>query len=197
MAEGGQAAQAFRIPEYAGRVVGVRKYEQAALFVADCLEVFEIHRIAAVCVLYERVVHDFATVALGYETERMIDRRLDYNLLVRLQEGIDNHSYTLHYAGDVTEPFPLHLPSVMLQYPLLNHRPVVGRLYRVAEYGMLQTLAQGLDNERRGFEVHIRNPEGQEIRLAVAGLERVGLEGACPPSLYLSVEIVFHHISIY
>ena len=55
---------------------------------------------------------------------------------------------------------------------------------------MLQTLAQGLHDERRSGEVHIRNPEGQQVVAPVALAQGIGLERARAAALYDTVEIV-------
>ena len=122
----------------------------------------------------------------------MIDRRLDYDLLVRLQESIDNHSYALHDSRDVTQPLPLGLPAVMAENPILDGRPIVRRLDSVSQHRMLQTSAERIDDERRGLEVHVRYPERDEVGIAVTLPESIVFQGAAAAPVSLPVEIVFH-----
>ena len=122
----------------------------------------------------------------------MIDWRLDYDLLVRLQESIDDHSYALHDSRDVTQPLPLGLPAVMAENPILDGRPIVRRLDSVSQHRMLQTSAERIDDERRGLEVHVRYPERDEVGIAVILPESIVFQGAAAAPVNLPVEIVFH-----
>ena len=122
----------------------------------------------------------------------MIDWRLYYDLLVRLQESIDDHSYALHDSRYVTQPLPLGLPAVMAENPVLDGRPIVRRLDGVSQHRMLQTPAERIDDERRGLEVHVRYPERDEVRIAVTLPESIVFQGAAAAPVSLSVEIVFH-----
>ena len=125
--------------------------------------------------MYKRVIDHLPLVALWYETERMIYRRLYDHFLVRGQQSIYYHTYTLDNSRYVGHPLGFGLPAVMLAYPIPDRRPQFLRLHRIAKYGVLQAPAQRFDNERRSLKVHIGHPHRQQPVLSEPLLEGVRL----------------------
>ena len=133
MTEMREFCQCLPVPNYTGRVMRIRQDEHLAFLVSDLLEILEIHGIRTVRILAERIHHHFPIVSLRSKTERMIYRRLDDNLLVRLRKHIDNHTDTLYDTRDVTKPLTFHFPSVMRFYPVDNRRPQVLRILAISQ----------------------------------------------------------------
>ena len=196
MAEGSQTAKRVPVPHYACRIVGIGKNQETAPVVADSLEIVKIHRIASVRIFNQRIIDHFPVIAFRHKTERMIDRRLDDDLVVRLEESIDYQTYALYDTRDVSKPFAFCLPAVMGQDPLLHRRPVISWLNRIAENRVLKPLAEGLHDERRRLEIHIRNPERDEVRVTVAFPQSIGLQGSGAAPFDNLVKIVSDHFSV-
>ena len=100
VAEGGEPFETLAGPCDAGRIVRVRENEHPASVVAYGLEVLKVHFIP-VDGLTERIEHDLPAVSLRHEAERMIDWRLDDDLLVLLQKGVYGHSDALDDARNI------------------------------------------------------------------------------------------------
>ena len=132
-------------------------------------------------------------ILLRNKSERMIYRRLDYDLLVLFYEHIDCHSYALDYSRDVTEPFLLNLPSVMRCYPVAYSRAVILRFCRVAEDRMFHSLQKRFCDEVGGFEIHVGNPHGDQIVFSEILSKSISLYCSRALALDDSVEIVVFH----
>lgn len=96
----------------------------------------------------------------------MIDRRLDDDLVILLQQSVDSHADTLHDARDVAEPLLADLPSVQPGHPVDDRRSVVLRLGSVAEDRMVHAGLQCVGDEVRSREVHVRYPKRNQVSVA-------------------------------
>ena len=168
VAEVGQPDQRLTAPADARRVVGIAEDEHAALVIGHLLEVVEVHLIRAV-VLAQRVVNHLAAVALGYEAEGMIHRRLDDDLLVGAGEDIDDQADTFDDAGDERQPLALDAPLMVHVNPVDDARPQLLRHHGVAEERMLHALLQGVGDEGRRLKIHIGHPQGQQVVATPSG----------------------------
>ena len=92
--------------------MGIGKNQDLALRVNDLLQLLEVHLIALASES-QRVHHHLAAILLGHMVERMIYGWLDDYLIALLGQCIDNHTDTLHDAGDVTHPFAFYFPAVV------------------------------------------------------------------------------------
>ena len=115
----------------------VGKNEKPAFFVSDLGKVLEIHRIVAVRPAFQRVVNYFPAIFGRDNPERMVNRRLDDDFLVGLEEGIDHEADSLHDSRYVAEPFPFCIPSVVFPNPGDDGWPIILRFHSVAQYRML------------------------------------------------------------
>ncbi len=88
----------------------------------------------------------------------MVDRRLDDDFLVLFDKHVDGHADALDNAGDIGEPFALHLPSVTVGEPAHHCGPIFRRLDGVAEERVVKAAAQGVGDKRGGLEVHVGDP---------------------------------------
>ena len=158
VAEVGQSGQRVFVPHDAGRVVGVREDKHLALVVSHLGQVVEVHRVGAVGVLVERVVDYLAAVSLWRQPERVVDGRLDDDLVARLGEDVHHHADALHDAGYVGEPFALYVPLMVVFQPLLHGGPIVFWLHSVAEERVGHSLAQRVGDEMWCLKVHVGHP---------------------------------------
>ena len=55
--------------------------------------------------------------------------------------------------------------------PVADPRPKALRQTGVSQYRMVKTALQGVENERRRFEIHVGDPERQQIITAEAFLQ--------------------------
>ena len=124
----------------------------------------------------------------------MIDRRLDDNLIASLGQSVDNHSNTLHNAGDVTHPLALYGPAVALTNPVDDALPIAIVLNRIAHYGVIETLAKSLDYKVGCLEIHIRHPQRQQVGLPEKLLQSVVLHAVRAATIDGFVKVVNLHI---
>ena len=106
----------------------------------------------------QRIIYDFASVSLRHKAERMVYRRLDDYLFIFFEQGVYGHSDTLDNTRNEGHPIPFNLPLMVVFYPSHDCRPVFLRLERISVQRMLETFLQGICNEIRSLEVHVRHP---------------------------------------
>lgn len=99
IAEVRQSLQGRLVPGDATRIVRIAEHEHLALLIAHLFEVIEVHLIIAVLSHFQRIEDHLSPIALRCQAERMIDRRLNDDLLVGLGEYIDHHADALDDTG--------------------------------------------------------------------------------------------------
>ena len=62
----------------------------------------------------------------------------------------------------------------------------------ISEYTMRHSLPYRIQYEVRGFEIHVRNPEGKQLIGSEKALHAVILDGVRSPAVYRFIEVVFH-----
>ena len=124
------------------------------------------------------IVHHLPAITLRSQTEGMVYRRLNDNLVTRLCKHIDDHADALYNSGNVRQPLSFDIEAMMVVQPCHDSWPIVCRLYSIAEYGMFHALAQGINDKRRSLKVHVCNPQRQEVGTAITLGEHVCLECA-------------------
>ena len=191
-AEVGETAQRVCIPCYARRVVRVGEYEHAALLVSHFRQILKVHRVRSVGVLPKRVVHHLAVIALRRQSERVIHRRLNDNLLVLLHEHVDDEADALHDARYEAHPLLVDAPLMVVLNPFSHRLPVVARQYRVAEQRVFETLAQRVGYKLRRLEVHVRHPKRQQVASAISLCKHLVLQVARTRTVDNLIKIVFH-----
>ena len=174
------------------RIMWIRQYQHAAFVVTYRFQIIKIHRIRAVLIFMERVEDDGMAVTLRHQTERMINRGLDDNLVILLEKRVDCHADTFDNTRDICQPLLLHLPLMMVLNPLHHCRPVLYRFKGITIQGMVQTPSEGICNKVRSLEIHIGDPQGRQIIPTELLLQYVCLDGSCTSTLYEPVKIVFH-----
>ena len=79
----------------------------------------------------------------------------------------------------------------MTAFHPVDDRLVVGlRLEGVAEYAVFHPPAQRLDHFGGSREIHVRNPQGEQVPHPGESFVEVPLEGGGAPSVHGSIEVV-------
>ena len=68
--------------------------------IGHTLQMVKVHRVAAIATLDKWIFDNLTTIMLGHIAERMVYRRLYNNLIARLKQCPDCHSYTPDNTGD-------------------------------------------------------------------------------------------------
>ncbi len=191
----GQMTQRRSVPRDSDRVVGVGQNQHLAFVVQDAFQIVEIHFVSSARRPFQRIENHLAAVGLRHQTERMIDGRLNYDLVARPSESVDNHADSLYDSRDVAYVVALDVPAVMPSQPVGYAPPISVVFRRISEYGVVQTPLHGVYNEIGGLEIHIGHPHRQQIVATVVVFQSVVLHAMRAAPFSRFVEIVsFHHI---
>ena len=127
-AEAPHLGQSLAAPLQTDRVVGIAHYHHLrVLFGKNPLKLLKIHLIVTP-VPAKRIGDQLTLVTFNHNFERMIDRRLNHNLVPLLGEEIHGESDTFHHPGHISEFVALYLEAVTAVEPVDNRTPVsVGR----------------------------------------------------------------------
>ena len=140
VAEVSQSSQCIRIPTDACRIMRIAQNKQSGLVIYDFGQLVKVHLVGAIGFL-KWIVHHFATIALGCETERMIYRSLNDDLFILFHKYIDSHAYTFYYSWDIGEPLKLYIPLMVVGYPLNYSSPQFIGHYGISKQRVLKSLA--------------------------------------------------------
>ncbi len=185
-------AQVFPAPHHSAGIMRIRQKENTAI----CLKRFERVKINAVtpfCINKERHIHNISSILFRCDTKWMIDRRHYHYVIAGFCEYIYHHPYSLYNPGYITEPFRFQFPAMQTLLPVYDRFAIIVRLTSVAQYRMLKTFAQSIDNKRRSGKIHIRHPGCQKVLTPESFFKNVGFYGAASTSLNNRVEIIFSH----
>ena len=171
----------------------IAENEYLALLIANLLQMTEIHLIISIFTHFQRIEHHFPAISLWGQTERMINRRLDYNLLVFLGEHIDDHADALDDSWNKTDPLPLDIPLMMVSHPIHDRWQKIFWLYRIAEERMLQTGFDGICDKGGCLKIHISHPERKKILSSPTWQQSLMLEVTTARAVYDLIKIVFHN----
>ena len=186
------AQRVFR-PANAHGVMRIGKHQQAAFFIISLLKVGLFKGVNTTLALLQRTVSNLSTQCLGGEEEGVIDRRNHHYLLVGLHKQGHGHGYSLHHTGHEAQPLRLYVPMLMGEQPVVNGRIIVFRHHGIAQDGMFQPLAQGVENVGAHRKVHVGHPHREQVIASPAGLERPMHQVARPLSGDDRIKIVFTH----
>ena len=118
----------------------------------------------------------------------MIYRWLNDNSVARAREVVDTQAQAFLQARHESELLILYLPAVA--QPAGYAAPEFFGRRGIAKYGMVEAVAQGVDNRRAGLEIHVGNPEGQEVVTAELAVHLLEFGGVCVVAVNHAVEIV-------
>lgn len=88
----------------------------------------------------------------------MVHRRLDDDAVALAGEEVDCQGHTLDYSGHECEFLAAHVESVTPLQPSGYRLPVAVGGLEIAEYGVVETGAQGVDYFGAHGEIHVGNP---------------------------------------
>ena len=133
---GGYAPQGRGIPLQSYGVVGVAEYHHArALLFHEAFQLVDIHGVmAGGFIAQQRVGKHLALVALDDLTERMVDRRLDEDLVAFTAEIVDGECDTSHDSGHECQFLAFHVEGVAPSEPSGYRLPVAVGSGTVAEH---------------------------------------------------------------
>ena len=191
MAKSGKTPKRGGVPYHSGRVVRVGEDKHTTLVVCHLCQVVKVHLIAFAR-LAKRIVYHLNAISLRDQAERMVDWRLDDDLLARSEKHVEGHTNTLYDARNKAEPFACGLPTMACGNPFHHRRPILLRLHGIAEERMFETRLQSICNDRRCFKIHVRHPQGGKVGITVAFLQGIVLQGTRTTAFNNLVEIIFH-----
>ena len=199
LADVGDAEEGFLAPEGTGGVVGVAHDEDLAAF-GLALEVVEVdvESIGSAGVPpagnhSQRAAHHLAATAFRHVEERRVDGRGDQHAVAgggQRQQGIADAG---HDAGDEVEGVLGGVDVVMLGQPGGDGLPVALGGHGVAQHGVFEALAHGVQHEVGRRPVVVGHPHGEQVVAAVHAGQGVPLEAVGAAAFYLCVEVVLFH----
>lgn len=111
--------QGLARPLYAHRVVGVAENHHRRMMLLDkALKLLEVHLVVAILGQHQGVGQHLSPVALDDPAERMVDRRLDYDLVTFAGEMVDGVSDSSHHPGDKSKLLAGDVEAVVVGEPL-------------------------------------------------------------------------------
>ena len=177
--------------------MGVAEYHHLRFFLGEnLLEAFEVHRIErpfAGVVLNQGIFHDHATVALGHQTEGMIDRGLYDNLVTGFGEEVQRVSDAADHTGNERQLAAVGLQTMPVVKPLNDRLPVGVGGCGVTIDAVGETLCQRLFDFRTDIKIHVGYPKREKIVSAEIFLKAVEFHAICPRSVTGNVKIIFCH----
>ncbi len=115
----GKTAQLFGAPYTSCRVVRISQQQYAPLRI-ETFKGIVVNIITPGIIRQHRYLHHVSPVAFRYDTEWMVDRRHDHDIITRLCKHVDHQANPLHNSGYIAQPFRTYLPAVELALPIHN-----------------------------------------------------------------------------
>ena len=106
----------------------------------------------------ERHIEDFAAVVAHGREKAVVYRRLEYNLLSGLGKGLYGRGESGNDAGSVDDPVFFDFPAVATGEPAADSFIITVRHADISEHSVLHPLAEDIDDEWGGLEVHVGYP---------------------------------------
>ena len=134
----------------------------------------------------------------------MIDGLHDRHSVAGVGEEVEHSAYPFDHARDIRNPLWLYLPLVVTADPVDDGRPVVSRLYGIAQDGMLQPLANSVKDEVGRCKIHVGNPHRKQVIpavfVAVHGKpfpQGIGLQCPAPAAVYEGIKGGLHRVDSF
>ena len=154
-------------------------------------EFFEID-VITLSVVSKLCVDEGAFVLRDDERERVIDGLLDDDGITRFGECTNSHRKCVHDAGSHGDLVFRDMPSIALGKPVIECGEVLGSRLGVAEYAMLRALNDCVHDFRCGGEVHVGDPEREQVSRAAAFFSPVEFQAIGSMSFGRYVEVIRH-----
>ena len=150
-------------PDPAHRIVGGGHDEQPHIVLHHlAFKVGEVDAVAAVVV--DERAFDEAAFGVGHRVmEGVVDRGLQQHRVAGLGEDGDQPVQAADDAGAEADPFPLDLVAVVALLPADEVVEVGVRGAIIAERARIHVIVQGFTHAFRRFEIHVRDPHGQQV----------------------------------
>ena len=184
------AAQLLGRPDNAQWVVGVAQQEQVGLLQLG-LKVGPVHLPLAV-LLNKLVLQHPAVPRLGHVVELGIHRGLDEDAAPLGGEQLHHGADGLHHAQAEAHQALVDVPAVAALLPAPDGLKIGVRAAGVAPDALLGPLAQGVNDGLGGLEVHVGDPQGDDVIGAEFLLPLIVLGRAVFAAVNHHIKIILH-----
>ena len=157
------------------------------------LKKFIIHHKAIFCV-NERILNEFAVMALHSMEKRRIDRRLYNDFVAFVGESHHSHIESADNARSVSHPFFLYIPVVAATDPVRNSLKIRIFTESVAVNIIFCTVYHCFTDEIWGTEIHVGNPHRDDIGIAKNFISPIVFNTLSASTVYYLVEIILHSL---
>ena len=135
----------------------------------------KIHVVATVFPSDQGIVHHHTTIAFNHVFEHVVDGRLGDDAVTWFGVHLQRKSKTTDDTRHEGNPVFFDVPVVERLLPVDDGREIVVINAGVAQYGVLESLTQGIEDERRCGKIHISDPEGDEVSATIECLQSSNL----------------------
>ncbi len=162
----------------ADRVGGAAEDQESRVRLEPFLHVVDGEAKPAVVTFPERTPQDAPIIVGDQADQRTVGRHGHEDAVTRFREQQDDTVNAEDRARRAEcHPFSRDLPSVAFSEPVLDGREVFVGADSVAEYRVITSRPDRIEDRLRRREVHVRDPERQEVGAAEQALVVVPLEG--------------------
>ena len=187
------APQLLRRPDDAQGVVGIAQQEQIGALQLF-LKVLPVHAPHAV-LLNKAVFQHVAVPGLGHVVELGVHRRLDQHIAALRGEELDHGGNALHHTQAEAHEGRVDLPAVAALLPVPDGGKVALRPGGIAPDALLGPGGQGVDDGLGGAEIHIRDPQRDDIVRAEFLLPFIILGGVVAGTVHNLIKIIAHRLA--
>ena len=185
------ARQFFPGEDAPGRIVRIR-HQQRFRSGQLAVQIVEVDDEPSVRRLYQRIFENAPSVETGLPRERMIHRRLDYDSVSFRCECPERENDPRYDPRREVEPLAAQLPTSVPFDPADDGVPIGVRPVGIAQNGMFRPLAYRFRDLGRCGEVHIGDPERNDVVPAENLVPQVEFFARSAFPAYFLVKIVFH-----
>ena len=187
--------QCLPAPLQTDRIVRITKNHHLRAFCGENpLQILQIHLII-LAVPTQRVGNQLSLIPFDNHLERMVNRRLDNNLIACFGEEIDGECDAFHNTGHICQLLPFHLEAVTAVKPVDYRAPVcVGRA-GIAINRMRNPLLQRCGYLSADLEVHVGNPQRCQVVFPEKHTQIVDFRTTASMPVNHFIKIILFHIS--
>ena len=168
------AEQVLAREDAAHRVVRVAEEEHARERSDRPLEGIHVDRVAAVGAAHEVDTVPRHLDVVGQSQDGRVDGQQHQDTLTGARDRSRRHVEAGDDAGQEHQRLRRDLPAVALQQPVAGHLVELRLLGAVTEEAVLHPLAKRPDHGLGRWEIHVGDPEGQDVRRELVPLVALG-----------------------
>ena len=187
-----QLSQRVFFPDDTARIMRVTKNQNFTMFIDNRFKLLEIHFVNAVY-HFKRIVNNLTVHIFGDDAERMVNRWLDNHFVARLGEALQNETDSLYNAWDITDPFTLDFPVMLIMYPFDDTVIIRIRIECVPENLMFTTFPDCIHNKIRCPKIHVGYPKRGQVLISETFFQVVELDTVRTLALDDLVKVVLFH----